>query len=86
MPPLPAAIVLDRDPGAPAQLALGDLGLCVLADLVFAAGPVVGRYFCVRRSPGLVLVSTFLIHWPQGEASGEIARNGTDVKGEPAVC
>lgn len=43
--PAPAAMLVELDPGAKTNLALGDLGLVLLAYGVLAAGPVVGRDF-----------------------------------------
>lgn len=50
MPPFPTAMILDRDPGAQAQLALPDLDVAVLAHLVLAAGPLIGRHLCVKSA------------------------------------
>lgn len=45
---LPAGVVLNLDPGGKADLALLQLDLVVLALLVLANGPVVGRDLCRR--------------------------------------
>lgn len=45
--PLPRRMILDLDPRAHTQLALGDFLATGLALRVVAAGTVVGREFCV---------------------------------------
>ena len=42
MPPLPAAMVIDRNPDAEANLSLQELDVFILAGFDLAAGPVVG--------------------------------------------
>jgi hypothetical protein len=43
MAPGPAAVVVDRNPGAEPNLALHDFHFPLLADLVLAARAIVGR-------------------------------------------